>query len=86
MYLEVIDGYTAKLGADHVDTVTAKMNLAELYRTQGEFEIAKPMFLEVIDIRTAKLAADHFDTVRAKLNLAILFFFQAEDGIRDSPE
>eukprot|EP01050_Picozoa_sp_SAG11_P070591 SAG11_NODE_52135_length_107_cov_257.375000_1_plen_35_part_11 len=24
MYLEVIDGYTAKLGADHVDTVTAK--------------------------------------------------------------
>eukprot|EP01050_Picozoa_sp_SAG11_P057985 SAG11_NODE_36802_length_259_cov_21.318750_2_plen_42_part_01 len=31
MYLEGIDIRTAKLGADHVSTVRAKMNLGVLY-------------------------------------------------------
>eukprot|EP01052_Picozoa_sp_SAG31_P028359 SAG31_NODE_2729_length_5177_cov_2.657542_9_plen_40_part_01 len=38
MYVEVIDVRTTKLGADHVDTVTAKMNLAILLDEQGETE------------------------------------------------
>eukprot|EP01050_Picozoa_sp_SAG11_P063724 SAG11_NODE_43565_length_164_cov_37.538462_1_plen_54_part_11 len=54
MYLEVIDGYTAKLGADHVSTVTAKMNLATLLDEQGQTQEAKAMYLEVIDGYTAK--------------------------------
>jgi hypothetical protein len=35
LYLEVIHGYTARLGEDHVNTLTVKNNLAILLKNQG---------------------------------------------------
>ena len=72
MYLEVIAGFTAKLGADHVDTIRAKMNLAILLDDQGQTDEAQAMYLEVIAGFTAKLGAEHVDTITAKMNLVLL--------------
>eukprot|EP01051_Picozoa_sp_SAG22_P005707 SAG22_NODE_348_length_11873_cov_4.151435_6_plen_97_part_00 len=41
MYEEVITGRTAKYGADHVDTLTAKLNLGNLLKDQGQTAEAK---------------------------------------------
>eukprot|EP01052_Picozoa_sp_SAG31_P006934 SAG31_NODE_325_length_17671_cov_9.902743_15_plen_602_part_00 len=78
MYVEVIDGFTAKLGAHHVDTVKAKTNLANLLKEQGQTEEARAMYVEVIDGFTAKLGADHAHTVTAKMNLANLLKEQGQ--------
>ncbi len=38
LYTEVIDGYTAQLGAQHTDTLWAKTNLASLLKNLRERE------------------------------------------------
>eukprot|EP01051_Picozoa_sp_SAG22_P035395 SAG22_NODE_16590_length_320_cov_0.766816_1_plen_73_part_01 len=73
MYEEVIAGYTAKYGADHVETLQTKMNLGALYAEQKDYENAKPLFESVIAGYTAKYGADHVDTLRAKMNLGALY-------------
>ena len=78
MYLEVIAVRTAKLGAEHVDTISAKGKLATLLDEQGQTDEAKAMLLEVIAGYTAKLGVDHVSTVRAKMNLAILLDEQGQ--------
>lgn len=66
MYEEVIAGYTAKLGADHVDTILAKMNLGLLYETSlKDYEAAKPLYEEAVRGFTAKLGEDHSLTQKA---------------------
>ncbi len=61
-----------QLGAQHTDTLTAKMNLATLRKNLGERDEARWLYTEVIDGRTAQLGAQHTDTLRAKTNLASL--------------
>jgi hypothetical protein len=44
VYVEVIAGRTARLGADHVETLRAKMNLALLLQVQGDYTEAKALY------------------------------------------
>ncbi len=64
---------TARLGADHPDTMTSKNDLAELYQVQGHYAKAETLIKEVLEVRTAKLGADHPDTLTAKNHLAALY-------------
>ena len=57
---------TAKLGADHLDTVATKHNLAALYLAQGKYALAEALYKEVLAVRTAKLGADHPDTLTSR--------------------
>ncbi len=77
----MIDGYTAQLGAQHTDTLMAKMNLANLgvrpsleglLQNLGERDEARRLYTEVIDGYTAQLGAEHTDTLGAKMGLATL--------------
>ena len=71
------EGRTARLGADHPDTLTSKNNLAQVYRAQKKYAQAEPLYLEVVRADTATLGADHAETLRARTNLAALYRNQA---------
>jgi tetratricopeptide (TPR) repeat protein len=70
---EVLAIRTAKLRADHLDTLTSKHLLATLYRVEEKYALAETLFKEVLAIRTAKLGADHPDTLTSQHNLALLY-------------
>ena len=72
LYEQVIAGYTSQLGADHTDTLRAKMNLANLLADLGQRTEARDLYEQVIAGRTSQLGADHTRTLDAKMNLAIL--------------
>ena len=63
---------TAKLGANHLDTVATKHNLASLYLAEEKYAPAEALYKEVLALRTAKLGADHPDTLTSKNELARL--------------
>jgi tetratricopeptide (TPR) repeat protein len=73
LYEEMIEGYTAQLGAQHKATLDAKNNLASLLVSLGEHDAARQLYEEeVIEGYTAQLGDQHTDTLRAKMNLASL--------------
>ena len=78
LYTEVIDGYTAQLGAQHTHTLTAKNNLAILLRDLGERDESRRLYIEAIEGRTAQLGAPHTDTLHSKMNLASLPGFDSD--------
>jgi len=61
---------TAKLGADHADTLTSMNNLANGYGAAGKLDLALPLYEQTLKLRTAKLGADHPDTLTSMANLA----------------
>jgi tetratricopeptide (TPR) repeat protein len=69
---------TAKLGADHPDTLTSKSDLAILYWSQGQYAKAEPLFKEVLQGQTAKLGAEHPETLASKSDLAMLYQKQGQ--------
>jgi tetratricopeptide (TPR) repeat protein len=71
---------TARLGADHPDTLATKNNLALLYKAKGKYDQAEPLYQEVLAGRTARLGADHPDTLITKNNLAALYEAQGKYG------
>ena len=72
LYMEVIEGFTASLGASHNLTLMAKMNLANLLMQIGEQHEARRLYEEVIEGSTESLGASHTRTLTAKGNLADL--------------
>ena len=81
--LDVVKGRTARLGANHPDTLTSKNDLAQQYRAQKKYDQAEPLYLQVIQADTATLGADHPETLRAKNNLAALY---RDQGLYDKAE
>eukprot|EP01047_Picozoa_sp_COSAG01_P132136 COSAG01_NODE_61952_length_287_cov_0.553191_1_plen_81_part_10 len=68
-------GATAYYGAQHVETLPGKMNLAILLKNEGTAEAvaeAKALYREVVAGRTAHYGAQHVATLTSKMNLAIL--------------
>jgi hypothetical protein len=58
-----------------VQTLTSKMNLANLLKNEGTAEAvaeAKALYREVVAGRTAHYGAQHVETLTSKMNLAIL--------------
>ena len=72
LYERVIAGYTAQLGADHLDTLDAQLELAILLRVIGENGEARRLYERVIAGYTVQLGAEHLDTLDAQMNLAIV--------------
>jgi tetratricopeptide (TPR) repeat protein len=69
----VLAACTAKLGADHPNTLATKNNLAALYNAQRKYDQAESLYKEALDGQSAKLRADHPDTLASKINLALLY-------------
>jgi eukaryotic-like serine/threonine-protein kinase len=61
------------LGADDLDTVATKHDLALLYRDQRKYELAEALHQEVLAVRTARLGTDHPVTLTSRHHLAILY-------------
>jgi tetratricopeptide (TPR) repeat protein len=78
LFKEALASRTAKLGADHPDTLTTKNNLAGLYWSRGQYTRVEPLIKEIVEARTAKLGADHPHTLTAKNNLAMLYQAQGQ--------
>jgi tetratricopeptide (TPR) repeat protein len=72
LYNEVTERCIVQLGAQHTDTLSAKMNLAVLLKDVGECSEARRLYMEVIKGYTEQLGAQNTHTLRAKMNLATL--------------
>ena len=72
MYEACVAKLVASEGAEHQDTLTARMNLALLLKSQGELDEALAMLQDVVTKRTSQLGTGHVDTLIAQLNLANL--------------
>jgi hypothetical protein len=62
---------TAKLGADHPDTLTTRNNLALLYQARKQYDLAEALFREVVEGSRRKLGEAHPDTQQRVRNLAL---------------
>jgi tetratricopeptide (TPR) repeat protein len=60
-------------GPDHPDTATALNNLAELYRSMGDYAKAEPLYQRALKIFGKALGPDHRNTATALNNLAALY-------------
>jgi tetratricopeptide (TPR) repeat protein len=58
------------LGADHIDTLASKSNLAGVLRLQGQLDEAQFLEEGVIEARERLLGPEHLDTLAARANLA----------------
>ena len=72
VYEACVAKLVASKGAEHQDTLTARMNLALLLKSQGELDEALAMLQDVVTKRTSQLGTGHVDTLIAQLNLANL--------------
>jgi tetratricopeptide (TPR) repeat protein len=61
------------LGEDHLDTLRAMNNLANVGMFQGRDTEASNLFREVIERRTRTLGEDHYETLGAMTNLGLLY-------------
>jgi tetratricopeptide (TPR) repeat protein len=68
-----VEARTAKLGADHPDTLTSKNNLALLYQAQNRHDLAEPLFREVVEGSRQKLGPTHPDTQQRIRNLILCY-------------
>jgi serine/threonine protein kinase/tetratricopeptide (TPR) repeat protein len=66
------------LGAEHLDTVATKHNLAGVCRDQGRYARAEALYKEVVALRTGSLGIDHADTLASRSDLAALYYFQGK--------
>ena len=70
LYEEVIEGFTAQLGASHTETLLTKSNLANLQQNMGEVDAARTVLEEVVEVSVAQLGDSHRFTQFAKAALA----------------
>jgi hypothetical protein len=71
LFREVVEARTAKLGADHPDTLTTRNNLALTYQSRKRCDLAEPLFREVVEDSRRKLGPTHPDTLQRIRNLAL---------------
>ncbi|MDF1816384.1 MAG: tetratricopeptide repeat protein [Verrucomicrobiales bacterium] len=70
---QVLDYYLSAFGPEHLDTLTAKRNLAVFYNGMGRHDEALKLREEVLQIRRKKLGAEHPDTLSAIAHLAVSY-------------
>jgi tetratricopeptide (TPR) repeat protein len=71
LYEETVAKMTAKLGADHPDTLRTMNNLAGAYWQAKQLGKSIPLFEETLKLREAKLGRDHPDTLITVANLGV---------------
>ncbi|KAK4194959.1 hypothetical protein QBC40DRAFT_311056 [Triangularia verruculosa] len=70
LFMQVIETFKTKLGADHPDTLRSMANLASTYRHQGWWEEAEKLEVQVMETSKTKLGVDHPSTLTSMANLA----------------
>ena len=60
-------------GEEHLSTIIAYSNLAQVYQTQGEYEKAKALYKKSLKIRKKLLGNKHPDTANSYSDLAGLY-------------
>ena len=83
IYVQVMEIWKGKFGANHSSTLTSMINLAEIYRNQGRLDEAEKLGLQVIEIEKKILGADHLSTLISMTNLAAIY---SEQGQQDKAE
>ncbi len=73
LFEQTLASRAAKLGADHLDTLASRNDLAVAYKTSGRLDLAIPLFEQTLASRTAALGADHPDTLISQNNLAAAY-------------
>ncbi len=58
---------------------TSLNDLAKLYYTQGQYELAEPLYKRVLEIREKALGPDHPDVATSLNNLAALYRATKQD-------
>jgi tetratricopeptide (TPR) repeat protein len=74
LFTQLLKIDTAKLGADHPDTLITMSNLASTYWKQGQWDAAEELQVQVLEIRKKKLGADYPDTLITMSNLASMYW------------
>lgn len=59
--MQVMEARERTLGGEHPDTLTAKANLAVIYRNQGRWKEAEQIELQVMEAREKMLGGEHPD-------------------------
>jgi hypothetical protein len=85
---EVIAARTRVLGAEHVDTLESRYELAGYLGGLGEYAEAASVLREVIAARTRVLGAEHVDTLKSLEGLAFILgcvdeYAEAEQILRE---
>jgi len=73
LFQETLKLHKAKLGLDHLDTLTSMNNLAAAYHYAGKSDLALPLFEETLKLRKAKLGPEHPDTITTMYSLALAY-------------
>src|SRR5207253_7335069 len=53
-------------------------NLADLYRTQGQYAKAEPLLVKALEVRRRVLGEEHPDTLNSMHSLAMLYLYQGQ--------
>ncbi len=64
MLRQAVDGLSQKLGADDIEDLARRDNLAVAYADAGRLAEAIALFEETLKLQTSKLGADHPGTLR----------------------
>ena len=67
-------------GPDHPNTLKSAVNLAELYRCQGKYDLAEPLMKKFLAKSETEKGPDHSDTLKSAVNLAELYGCQEKYG------
>ena len=70
------------LGFNHPSVATSLNNLAELYKTQGQYAQAEPLYKRSLAIREKALGPDHPDVATSLNSLAELY--RATGRVKDA--
>ena len=73
LFVQVMETFKTKLGADYPDTLASMANLASTYRNQGRWEEAEKLEVEVMETFKKKLGADYPNTLTSMGNLASMY-------------
>ncbi|MFC2106811.1 tetratricopeptide repeat protein [Bacteroidota bacterium] len=79
-YLENLEKTEKTVGKYHPDYSMHLHNLANLYKSMGQYDKALPIYQETLEIRERVLGKDHQDYISTLYDLAVLYRFTGQYG------
>jgi tetratricopeptide (TPR) repeat protein len=70
---KAVETRRARLGPDHLDTLTSVHDLAMAYLQSGNTDLAVPLFEQALRLLRAKLGPDHTQTLASMNDLAVAY-------------
>lgn len=66
------------MGAEHVTTLTTRMNIAHILYKQSKHQEAEVLYIEVIRLQQQVVGAEHPLTLNARLGLCTVLYHQTK--------